>query len=131
MTVLILTNSVGVTFASHYCGGKVVKSKISLGNLNLDCGMANMDPACENSKDQSSLKPKQCCQNHYSQLKVDDDFIKTAVEIVTTDFINTSYILFSVSYLFSINSNEEPKDFNFNPPLRNQDIPVLIQSFLI
>jgi len=131
MTVLILTNSVGVTFASHYCGGKVVKSKISLGNLNLDCGMANMDQACENNKDESSLKSKQCCQNQYSQLKVDDDFIKSSFEIVKVEFNSLFNLLFFISDFGHVNSHDEVVSLNFKPPLLNLDIPILIQSFLI
>jgi len=131
MTILILTNSVGVTFASHYCGGKVVKSKITLSNLSLDCGMANMDVVCENKTDASTLKSKQCCQNHYSQLKVDDDFIKSSLEITKVEFISVFSVLFSISDFCSFNSPDEVLSLNFSPPLLNHDIPILIQSFLI
>jgi len=39
--LLLVTNS-GVAFASHYCGGKAVKTNISFGQNELSCGMPEM-----------------------------------------------------------------------------------------
>lgn len=129
--LLILTTNVGTTFATHYCGGKAVKSSISFGEDALSCGMANEGQYCENNSQTPSVQSKNCCENHYLQLKVKGDYnspstVKSRVDFnFVLDFTGISSKFFSFYTLTEVNY------LNYSPPLLNLDIPVLIQSFLI
>ncbi len=129
--LLILTTSVGTTFATHYCGGKAVKSSISFGQDALSCGMTNEDLYCENNSQTPTVQSKNCCENHYLQLKVKGDYstpaiVKSHIDFnFVVDFVGTSF------NFYSFNTSTELAYLNYSPPLLNLDIPVLIQSFLI
>lgn len=115
----------GFTISSHYCGGKKVKTTISLGESDLTCGM-KMANDCNNHK---QFK-KKCCENDYQNIQVEEDYTPQSVDY-------TSNVNFAATFLL-VNSNfvslSLEKKFNYNnhsPPLIVKDIPVLIQSFLI
>ena len=88
LAILILTTNAGLTFAMHYCGGKVVKSSVMLGEGDLSCGMteSEMKPSCDGHSQKTTIKAKSCCQNEYFQLEIEDDFNSSAVVKTTVDY---------------------------------------------
>lgn len=131
LALLMLTTNVGITFATHYCGGKAVKTSISLGHDNLDCGMADMDTPCEESPDSPVVKNKNCCENQYTQISIEDDYNNPAVVKTAVDFQFLAVFVVTYLNLYSFNASTEAEYSNYSPPLLDLDIPVLIQSFLI
>jgi len=127
----MLTTNVGITFATHYCGGKAVKTSISLGHDDLDCGMADMDTPCEDPPDSPVVKNKNCCENQYTQISIEDDYNNPAVVKTAADFQFVAAFVISYINLYSFDASTEAEYQNYSPPLLDLDIPVLIQSFLI
>ena len=132
LALLMLTTNVGITFATHYCGGKAVKTSISLGHDDLDCGMADMDASpCKDQSDSPAVKRKSCCENQYTQLSIEDDYNNPAVVKTAVDFQFVAVFVVTYLNLYSFNASTEAEYSNYSPPLLDLDIPVLIQSFLI
>lgn len=129
--LLILTTNVGTTFAIHYCGGKAVKSSISFGQDVLSCGMTSDNQSCENNSQLPTVQTKNCCENHYIQLKVNGDYSMPAIIKSHIDFNFVVDFADMSSKLYSYNASTEVNYLNCSPPLLNLDIPVWIQSFLI
>ena len=131
LSILMLTSNVGITFATHYCGGKAVKTSIMLGQEDLSCGMTEMELSCEKHPESPTVTSKSCCENQYVQFEIEDDYnsstiVETPVQI---DFVAA----FIISYinLYSFDASAEAEYLNYAPPLLDLDIPVLIQSFLL
>jgi hypothetical protein len=130
LAILMLTTNMSVTFATHYCGGKAVKSSISLGHDDLTCGMTKMEDAtCVNHSHEAGITKKDCCENKYTLLSVDDDFKNPTTVSPNLDFkFATAFIVAYIhNYLF------EKEEFNslltHSPPLITQDRSVLFQVF--
>ena len=132
LAILILTTNMSVTFATHYCGGKAVKSSISFGHDNLDCGMAKMDEEkCGKEDHQQRITKKGCCENKYTTLSVDEDYSNPVVVSPNLDFkFVAAFIVTYVNNYFFV--KEESNSFiAYSPPLIEQDKSVLFQVFRI
>lgn len=128
---MLLLSNTGYTMATHYCGGEAVESKLMLIKHNLDCGMPDMEQECEEDMPNGhQLSPKPCCQNEYQTFQVDDTF-KTQVIEVAPNFVFVAAFVqrFILHTLYK--SDTFPKYTDYTPPLPEQDIQVLFQSFLI
>ena len=66
LAILMLTTNMSITFATHYCGGKAVKSSISFGHDELSCGMAKMDEKAPYAK-----KIKNAFAQHNAEVRSD------------------------------------------------------------
>jgi hypothetical protein len=133
LTLLMLTTNVGITFATHYCGGKAVKSSVSFTHDELGCGMAVQDEqACEKIPKTDVIKQEKCCKNTFSTFSIEDDFNNSTPVSLTFDDIKlvaTFVVSFVHNYFFI---HEEAKVFSAStPPLIKQDIAILYQVFLI
>jgi len=130
LALLILTTNVGLTFATHYCGGKPVKTDVSLlGHFDIGCGMEDKDNSCDNPEI-PAIKSS-CCQNRSVELSIEDDFrspkiIKNTVEYKFVAAFVTTYI-----NLYLLDASAETEYLDYLPPLLDHDIPVLVQSFLL
>ena len=82
LSCILLLSNVGITLASHYCGGEAVESAVLIGGGELDCGM-DMDAAsCEIPQEQSSsFHAPPCCENHYTVLKTENLNLTTKIPV--------------------------------------------------
>ncbi len=128
---MLLLSSTGYTMATHYCGGEAVESKLMLVKHALDCGMAGMEEACEEEMSHGhQLSPKPCCQNEYQTFQVDDTFKTQGIEVAPNFVFVASFVQsFILPTLYT--PTTLPKYTDYTPPLPEQDIQVLFQSFLI
>lgn len=130
--VILVINS-GLTFITHYCGGKAVKSSISLVHADLSCGMTPTEKqSCTNDNHIEVIQEKGCCENEYTSISVENNYNKS--EVVASSLIDFKII---VAFAYSFVSNylflpEEKQSFeSYHPPSIEQDISVLHQVFII
>jgi len=130
LALLMLTTNVGMSFATHYCGGRAVKTSITFSkHLDIGCGMEKMSD-CENG--QSPSVKSNCCQDKFVDLKIQDEF-NTPKTFKSNKVIYkfVAAFLVSVTHLYFSEFTVKTDYLNYIPPLLSADIPVFIQSFLI
>ncbi len=128
--LLVTLNSVGLTFGTHYCGGKIVKAKLMIGYSELDCGMNNLSINKVSSQKKVCVYSKSCCKNMYYTIDIDET-VYQKLEFSISEFQFLSAI---IQFHFNL---KELKNLifliriNYQPPIWYKDIQVLFQSFLI
>ena len=128
---IFLAGQLNLTLASHYCGSIKVETTMSLGKVDLDCGMEEMqtcDRPSENEERSACLKIH-CCVNEYSSADTDDFFNASEQNIIPqVFFVHYFFISFLDQFL-----NESEQDFivTASPPLIHPDKQVWYQTFLI
>lgn len=124
--LVILITSMGFTVSSHICGGKKVKTVLSVGAADVSCGMEKNANNCATKK---QMKPN-CCQDEFQLIQNDEDFTQ---QVTDFQFSNDFFIAFLTSYKELFYAEDFEYDFftDHSPPPLIKDIPVLIQSFLI
>ena len=89
LSILILSSSVGWTMNRHVCEGKVVKSSISIGLAEIDCGMKKEETDCNSdlpTKDQLNSNP--CCQNLHEVFQLEENIdIQNSEKPVNSVFV--------------------------------------------
>jgi hypothetical protein len=93
MSLLILTSSMKVSLASHYCGGKLKKVAFTFGSEFGGCGME--EDSDTKACDTDSID-ETCCQNHFQELSIEDDFS------VSTNFELKASVIALLPVLFSL-----------------------------
>ena len=85
LVVVFLASNVQLHIGTHYCGGHAVKSELMFGSLSLDCGMTEMEKSCESNSKPISVHftQKDCCQNSYHAIQIDEDFNKRLREYIS------------------------------------------------
>lgn len=111
---------------THYCMGKALQSKITVGLETLDCGM-EMEGMDHGSEDEEE---SHCCDNEFKSLDVADDY-----QSIQTDYsIDTPLAaLLLVSFFHFIPSAETSEKYliDLSPPPKERDLQILFQSFII
>lgn len=126
----MLCSHLGFAIGTHHCGGVAVESRIMLGHVHLDCGMADMEKDCERRPGATSNVQKMpCCENEYLSLEIDNELKpKVAAAAVNLDFIAA----FVASYAISFSSTDNTTQYaHYDPPLVTRDISILHQVFII
>ena len=120
----------GFTYASHYCAGELVESSFGLGEKADGCGMDSLEDSC-NSSEKSSIYKKGCCENQILSIDFDDNLKEASFG----SNVNLNFILSFTSTFLKLqlpNGGYEVSFENYSsPPLRNQDVQILFQTFLI
>ena len=75
LALLILLSGMHFTIATHYCGGKIAATKISLSGKEASCGMISGHESDNSGETRIS---KQCCDNEFSVYKIDSDYSPSA-----------------------------------------------------
>ena len=126
LSLVVLITSVGFTVSSHTCGGRKVKTVISVGNADVSCGMESKKRKCAT---QPEIK-NNCCQDNFQFIQNDEDYTQSLTKF---DFSTDFFIAFVTFYIELFETETTELDFftDHSPPPLIKDIPVLIQSFLI
>ena len=77
LIVLILLTGISVKFATHYCGGSVFATKVSLSGKLATCGM-------EHHEDNYSQQPtitRHCCEDVLSAYTIDNNYFGSSFQI--------------------------------------------------
>jgi hypothetical protein len=149
LAITILFLNIGFSITNHYCEGELKKTALTLGDKDLECGMMSesltnagemigmvdcgMDAmiSCEAPVENVAGINNDCCENEYLSLKIDDIYEKQNVENLK---VNYKFIVaYIVSYinLFSTNNLKSKEYLTYSPPLLEQDVHILNQSFLL
>lgn len=127
----MLVSNIGLTMNTHFCGGYAVESTFSLGLANLDCGMPDMEQACDSEKtDSPSIKPIPCCENQHQVLEVDENLETHSPTIeINPDFLFAFVLVSAQPELFAHIQADKYREYT--PPFPDLDRQVLFESFLI
>ncbi len=127
-----MSNS-GFAVITHFCGGEAVKSKWSIIDRDLTCGMTQVSnnenkASCENNDHE--LSASDCCSNSIHSLDCDDEIrpFNLLVKVLPIyPALSENHITFHF-----VQSMVLFQDHLINaPPLLNQNYTILFQSFLI
>jgi hypothetical protein len=118
LALLLLVATTGVTLNKHYCMGRLKSVAVF--------------HSAENCSGDGMTDPMPCCEDVSEQLKV-DDLTKASFDFKVASEL---FQLAAISYLQIDQKNssieqDKPKFQDYSPPPFDQDIPILIQSFLI
>lgn len=127
----MLSSNIGLAINTHFCGGEAVATTFTFGLHNPGCGMEDMKQNCDDlASDQEKIKPKPCCENRHQVFQVD----QTAK--LQTGYFNINPVFFSALILVfaqPLSNAYEMQGFCLEnpPPLLEEDLQVLFQTFLI
>jgi hypothetical protein len=97
LMILILFTGVSVKFASHYCGGYMVATKVSLTGELATCGM---ESGYEINDLQQIIK-NHCCDNIASAYSISNNYLTSAYNIEEPGQVVTNLLLSPSGYLYS------------------------------
>ena len=130
LAVLILSSNLSIALSTHFCGGKAVKSELSIGSYDLDCGMADMESCAPQVRGFNEIIPIPCCQDLHSFFQINDQY-KSASKVqfgLLPQFVFNYFIPAASSFVFA-----SPKIIfkTYKPPLPKQAVSILHQVFRI
>lgn len=124
--ILIMTS--GFTISSHICGGKKVKTVMSITYSDVSCGME--EDSDRISCEKGSIMTSNCCQNEFQLVQFDKDYTQQLNEVEFNQ--DMAAVLFTVVFnLYSSETTQEIFYSDYSPPPLVKNIPILVQSFLI
>lgn len=131
LAIIFLMSNLGLTVATHYCGGHAVDSGLLMGGGDLDCGMKGDKLDYQDIDEKCTLfAAEPCCENLHQTLQTDNtlqtdlpapEFYAPVVEFVANVFHYFEPITALGIAPFRIDQ----------PPLPERDIQILFQTFLI
>jgi hypothetical protein len=128
----MFVSNVGFSINTHFCGGIAVKSSLSVGLHNPDCGMSKMDGACESTLplDEEIVKSKPCCENQHQLIQLDENAELKSLSFGLNPVFFVAFVQFFVhSILFPFQNLIQ--NAYYPPPIPDKDIQILFQTFLI
>ncbi len=131
LALLILAMNASLTFNTHLCGGLAVKSTLTFGLEDLDCGMAESMDIELADRGANEMAPAPCCENLHSFFKTNEKYQGAGGHQILT--IPAAVVL-PISVLLSTiyHHSADHLDFQFlDPPNLKQRITVLYQVFRI
>jgi len=116
---MLLVATTGMAISKHYCGGEL--SRVEMGMEKIHC--------CDDPEDM----PDDCCEDEYLTFQLpQNDFQLTHFDV---DFASLALIAtlpyLDFSALFAEQSDFIPPFDPYTFPLIAQDLPVMLQSFLL
>lgn len=132
LAMLMLTVNVNITLATHYCGGRAVKTSLAFGQEQISCSLPIGESQSSCEKAMTSLqKKKNCCENRYFSFSNDGEFNHPKVISPNLDFQIVAVISkpFPSNINFSPTETESLTSLAHSPPLIQQDRQVLYQVF--
>ena len=132
LALILLFSNIGLTMATHFCGGHAVASEISIGHKQLGCGMPDMDVHKHFEPLKGiHFKALDCCENDFQNILIEDEFNSNPIFNTISVDIVTFVVL--PSFLTPFTSANKAATFPPNKPtfLLLQDTYVLNQAFLI
>lgn len=128
LALLILLSGMHFTIATHYCGGKIAATKVSLSGKEATCGMISGHRSDNSGETQVS---KQCCDNEFSVYKIDSDYSPSAfhckeiTQNILQEFqVPEGFSFHSTNALLTHPTNVSPPDYYLANAVSMADICV-------
>ncbi len=130
--LLLLVSHSYLTIGRHYCGGKVVESKIILGETHLSCRMMEMEKPCNGSENSNEINfdKAPCCKNEYQTVQLTNEFEKVEVPVIFKNVFANVFVYATLNLDLLTNYPHQTYPEYHSPPIE-KDIQVLLQTFLI
>jgi len=130
LALLILGSNLSIALSTHFCGGKAVKSELSLGSYDLDCGMVGMESCESDERSFNEVLPLPCCENLHSFFQINERY--EASSKIEFGLLPISTFNFFTPVLTGFEFTSSKGFFKtYKPPLPKQGILVLHQVFRI
>jgi hypothetical protein len=107
LALLILLSGMHFTIATHYCGGKIAATKVSLSGKEASCGMISMHRSEDSGVTQLS---RHCCDDDLMVYKIDSYYSPSA--------FNFKEISHNIFHAFIV-----PEGSSFHSPISFLTIP--------
>ncbi len=130
LAVLILASSLGLTIATHYCGGHIMDSAVAFGHTDLGCDMGLMDDISIDFNHENNIRSTTCCENEFVAIELDDQF-KSSVQKVS---INPVFLAVYANALLGVTVFENTQNvayLDYNPPPLIANFQIEHQTLLI
>ena len=129
LAILFLFSTINLNIMSHYCGGRLVETKVILGNGKVSCGMEEDVALCENYP--GTALEKNCCEDDWHQISIKDDYTTSHNK---TEFNKTPFAISGLLPLVTIAQNA-PARFSAarykSPPDSHAVCLLFIRVFLV
>jgi hypothetical protein len=83
LSFIPLVSHLGLSFATHYCGGKAVTSQVSIGTTILSCGMEQSHTDCSSSESTQDFNTESCCKNELIMLSLAETVSDSIIEWIS------------------------------------------------
>lgn len=134
LSFILLASPMYLTIGTHFCGGEAVETKILFWEKHLGCEMTDMEKPCNDSQKTDnkgvSFDKIPCCENEYQTVRVTNEYVEEATQIVSNVEFTLTYIYTTLNLHFFTKSTNQGNTEYFPLPLE-KDIQVLFQTFLI
>ncbi len=125
LSLLLLLSTTGLTYGQHFCEGVVVDIALAFGVEKMNCGDAEAEDSCDDSKQEVD-----CCADVYYQIQTDKDFAnKSSDASFELPVFNNSANL--VALFTACSTEEQLPNILYLPPDFDEDRQSLYQVFLI
>lgn len=135
ISIVIVLNiiylNIGLSINSHYCGGKLSNSSISLFQLGIGCGMEDNNTKCDTFPLMNSIKSIPCCFDLLEIVNIEIDYL----------FKKLSNLNFTFKLIYTITPNKivitelhwsNRASFDSHPPPKyNSEYRIFNQVFII
>lgn len=128
MAALMFLTSMSFAMDMHYCKGEL--KSLSIFGKAKSCHEQKAAPTCpHHAKMQQQQEDNNCCDNESTFVQADIDKVFSSVEFADLQ----QFVLAFVQVFFVEQDFEQQVSAfeHYKPPLIAQDIPILVQSFLL
>lgn len=131
LVMLLLLGNLGFVLNTHLCDGMMAETSINYGSGADGCDMTKSKATCDDAAEPvQSLAQEACCIDIVEILQAFDAGLAKSIH---ENNIEQFYVVLHqpVLQLQNIFSEKVVPHSIFHPPAQKQEIPILIQSFLI
>ncbi len=128
LAILVLASNLGISFSTHYCGGKAVLSSFTIANQELDCGMPIFGDV-DADKEGLCIYGTPCCETVRSLFDVADNY-QLSQELSAPALSSIKDVLPNL-HLFKEARFIQSFRYDRGPPLHVSEYLSLIQVFII
>lgn len=132
LAIIILMSNLGLTVATHYCGGHAVESGLLMGGGDFDCGMEGGDTEHRVVDENCAhFTAESCCENLHQTIQTDNTL---QIDLPAPEFhapTVAEFVVYSFLFFEPVTAGEIAPFRIFPPPLPGRDVQILFQTFLI
>ncbi len=123
---IVLFSTTSFTISEHYCGGDLVDSAVfsKAKSCSLDMAISSSTEGCTIQKDN-------CCKDLVIQVEGQNELISLATDLNFNQQVFIASFVYSYINLFEELANKNVNFKDYTPPLVDNDLQVLFQTFLI